>query len=290
MGWRMGNNEISSYGDSQSAYFQTGAPLPEPQRPRRGPLSSRLEARARLTPLPDTAANPYSRSSSVSAPSNPGGDATSYQPGGASVSDAEHPAWSMISGILRTPGEAAEALRDGQDFGASWSSRADMLGACLDEYYQLTARLNDSRTLRTAIQSDIATLRQQRFSVFMKLREMEERLEMYGRVELRAAYLGAAEVEMRVFRAEQERDLLDSRIMMLEGFMQFLSQVIATVRAIPASAMDQGTPAASASSTPASATGISVEESVYEELEVDADEAEAMLASGEVEVIGLVEE
>ncbi len=191
---------------------------------------------------------------------------------------------------MREPNGLAEMLRDSHTFGSRWETRADMLGACLDEYYKLTSSVNDARKLLQDTERDITTLRQQQFSAYMTLRELETHLEMHSRTELRSAYLGAAEIEMRVFRGEQDRDMLTSRIDMLEGFMQFLSRVIATVRAIAPDAMEQATSVASANVSGSPQAPESASESEYEELEVYIDEAEAMIASGEVEVVAIVEE
>src|SRR5487761_1464891 len=199
--------------------------------PRRGPLSSRLEARARLTPLPESAPlvdpddAPDPADAEVFAPNA----SSEYRPGGVSAAQAG-PAWALLTEVLRQPGEEAEALRESADFGARWTSRSDMLSACLDEYYRLTAKYNEALALLKAVEQDLPPLRQQQATAYMTLREMETRLELHSRAELRAAYLGAAENEMRSFRVEQERDQLHHRVETLEGFLGFLSRVIATIR------------------------------------------------------------
>ncbi len=310
----MSNDETAAY-TPKAPYYDTtsdgtSATSPAPVRgPRRGPLSSRLEARARLTPLIDTGFLPSTDPGSASAPSGE----LSQSDGGGNVyttdalsSAQAGPVWEMLTGVLRGPGEAADALRDGHNFGARWASRADMLGACLDEYYQLAAKYNDARTLLRETEQDLGPLRQQQVASYMTLRELEGHLELHSRAELRAAYLGAAEVEMRVFRVEQERDLLSSRIETLEGFMSFLSHVVATIRAIPAEAMEQPAAAGDAELTPplaadsavggatsAEAVGNSApvdDADAFEELVIDADEAAELAARGDVEVIGAAEE
>lgn len=299
---------MANYDDSTppysptAPYYNTGAPAPSSQSaplrpfnrtPRRGPLSSRLEARSQNTPLPTS--SPLSadeldmRHASTGMPSSHVTGAPHIT--GAPVADDAGPTWSTLTQAMREPNGLAEMLRESHVFGARWESRADMLGACLDEYYKLTSSVNDARKLLQDTERDITTLRQQQFSAYMTLRELETHLEMHSRTELRAAYLGAAEIEMRVFRGEQDRDMLTSRIDMLEGFMQFLSRVIATVRAIAPGAMEQA--ASSGASAPASVPLQAPEnapESEYEELEVYIDEAEAMIASGEVEVVAIVKE
>lgn len=274
------------------SYYDMGMapePLPQPRTPRRGPLSSRLEARARLTPLPDSGALP----SDPGAPSEPLAAREGFGDTGADklASAQAGRAWASVTGALRMPGQADDALRDAPSFGARWTSRMDMLGACLDEYYQLTAKYNQARTLLGETELDLAPLRQQQVSAYMTLRELEERLELHSRTELRAAYLGAAEIEMRVFRVEQERDLLSSRVETLEGFMGFLSRVIATIRGIPAEAMEQPAPEVEVGQSSQPAQGAAPDDvEVYEELVIDADEAAALVARGDVEVIGAMEE
>lgn len=240
--------------------------------PRRGPLSSRLEARGRLTPaIANTASLPpdetTAQSGDLRTPSYDSQSLAEVTPG--AVTPSAPAAWDMLTGILRDPGEADEALRSGLNFSAHWTSRADMLGACLDEYYQLTARYNDARTLLRAAEQELPPLRQRLTVAYATLRELEARIELHSRAELRTAYLGAAEIEMRVFRVEQERDLLSSRVETLEGFMRFLSRVIATIREIPAEVMDQRDLAAEEAS--------------------DADDA-ALVSGEDVEMDGAVEE
>lgn len=297
---------MANYDDSTppylptTPYYNTDAPAPSThttpsrpfnQTPRRGPLSSRLEARSRNTPLP---ASPLS-SDDVGTVTTSEGPYTSRTTGapritGAPIADDAGPAWSSLTQVMREPNGLAEMLRDSHNFGSRWETRADMLGACLDEYYKLTSSVNDARKLLQDTERDITTLRQQQFSAYMTLRELEAHLELHSRTELRSAYLGAAEIEMRVFRGEQDRDMLTSRIDMLEGFMQFLSRVIATVRAIAPGAMEQATDVASANVSESPQAPESASESEYEELEVYVDEAEAMILSGEVEVVAIVQE
>ena len=295
---------MAPYYDTTSD-MAAATPPPPARAPRRGPLSSRLEARKRLTPLVDTGAVPIVDPSGASVPSGElsaddvTGMYTTGGPAGAQAGAQGGPVWEMLTGILRKPGEAADALREGHDFGARWASRADMLGACLDEYYQLAAKYNDARVLLSETEQDLGPLRQQQVTSYMTLRELEAHLELHSRAELRAAYLGAAQIEMRVFRVEQERDLLSSRIETLEGFMGFLSHVIATIRAIPAEAMEQpatatdgqASPGDAAQAAEAWAAGAAADDAdAFEELEIDADEAAALVARGDVEVIGAVEE
>lgn len=296
----MSSDETAPY--SPPSPYNTGAstPLPAPRTPRRGPLSSRLEARARLTPLVDGAAALFDPA--MSPESFPGVTDTGElwtDPGSSGQAGQVGQAWTRVTSALRLPDQADGALRDTPSFGARWTSRADMLGACLDEYYQLTAKFNEARILLKEMEEEIAPLRQQQLSAHMTLRELEARLEMHSRTELRTAYLGAAEIEIRVFRAEQERDLLTSRVETLESFMSFLSRVISTIRGIPAEAMEQldsvadaeQTFEASSARSESGAGGAGVAEAgEYEELVIDADEAAELVAQGDVEVIGAVDD
>lgn len=315
-----------SYDDSAAAYTPgtpyydaaTSAQPSAPSRaPRRGPLSTRLAARARITSAPAPISQPGDEAADatvrLSLPDGPGAkDAYSLSETPAAQSG---PVWDVFTALLREHGDAAEALRDAPSFGSRWSSRADMLGACLDEYYQLTTKYNDARALLKEIGQELAPLRQQQMSAHLAVRALEERLELHSRVELRTAYLSLAEVEMRIFRIEQERDQLSNRVETLEGFMGFLSRIISTVRTIPAEALAQSAPLAdaeptsqpaanSAAETPGASKAIEAVEPVeagqvddggenpdaFEELVIDADEAAELAARGDVEVIGAVEE
>jgi hypothetical protein len=314
------------------------APGPPSSRvgPRQGPLGARLSQRASAPPA---SAGSTLQSLAYGAP------APAYTPGGPAPSDDEpapsapssggpsapsgpkgqqRPNWERVTGVLRLDDRVTGALHADLSFGATWSSRSEMLRACLDEYYRLVATYNEARRLLEQSGGDIEALRSEQAASSLRLREVEARLEFHSRAELRAVYLGAAEVEARLFRAEEERDLLQSRAELLEGFMAFLSRIIATVRAIPANvviASDGRTGAGSSpivsANAPASASDGSQETVLYQdpqrwarraptapalsqretriesgdldEFILDADEA-ALLASGEFEIIGVVEE
>lgn len=300
-----------SYDDSAAPYtpgtsyfdVQTDAPAPTPTRaPRRGPLNARLEARARATPAPAPISLPDAEDADTVTDSDALSvrrDTPGYAPGSAAATPTG-PVWEAFTAALHEPAEVAEALRDAPSFGARWSSRADMLGACLDEYYRLTTRYNEARALLKETEHNLAPLRQQQVSAHLAVRALEERLELHSRSELRTAYLGLADIEMRAFRVEQEYDLLSNRVETLEGFLGFLSRIISTIRTIPADVLDQPAQPTDAESTPqraassvAGALGSAdapEDADLFEELVIDADEAAELAARGDVEVIGAEEE
>ena len=167
-------------------------------------------------------------------PARPKRGEPSQAPGGDYISASRPgPSWGRVTGLLKLDEKVTGALHADLQFGATWSSRSEMLRACLDEYYRLVASYNEARRLLELSGADIDALRREQATASARLREVESRLEFHSRTELRAVYLGAAETEARLFRAEEERDLLRSRAELLEGFMAFLSRIIATVRAIP---------------------------------------------------------
>jgi len=288
----------STYNGPSDAQLPAAAPT---RAPRRGPLSARLAARARATTPPAPTSQPVDDSAEAPASSDELSKAAAthhYFAGEASVASAG-PVWEAFTAALREPDDVAEALRDTPSFASRWSSRADMLGACLDEYYRLTTKYNEARALLKETEQDISPLRQQQVSAHLAVRALEERMELHSRADLRAAYLGLAEIEMRVFRVEQERDLLSNHIETLEGFMGFLSRIISTVRTIPADLLEQ--PAQQTDVEPERAVSSSQEApgaddasdddtGAFEELVIDADEAAELAARGDVEVIGSVEE
>lgn len=181
-----------------------------------------------------------------------------------------------FTGLLREPDGVSQALRDIPNFGARWDSRTEMLDACHDEYFQLNTRYNDAHELLAEVDRKLAPLRPQRATALRAVQNMEAHIELHSRMELRSAYLGLADIETRFYRLEQERDLLASRIETLENFMGLLSRVIATVRTIPAEALEQA---------PATADEAVKDEEDYIEVELDADEAAAMVARGEGELV-----
>lgn len=212
-----------------------GEAKPPARPPRPGPLGARLSQRSRASDPPAISAPP----------SYPTGAAPTYPP---AVTDAgagqgviedytplshQSANFGRVTGLLRLDDKVTGALHTDLPFGANWSSRSEMLRACLDEYYRLVGSYNQARDLLEQSGGDIESLRNEQAAAALRLREVESRLEFHSRIELRTVYLGAAELEARLFRAEEERDLLRSRAELLEGFMTFLSRIIATVRAIP---------------------------------------------------------
>ncbi len=295
------------------------AQTPGQRAPRHGPLGARLSQRGRTTQPPahgmEAPYSPYTLSAPETggeAPEPGGGD---YVPSGPVSST-----WDHVTSQLKLDEKVTGALHADLRFGATWNSRSEMLRACLDEYYRLVASYNEARRLLELCDGDIEELRREQIAASMRLREVESRLEFHSRAELRAVYLGAAETETRLFRAEEERDLLSSRAELLEGFMAFLSRIIATVRAIPSNVVmgENGAPAAgangvrpglpagaqpdetllyngasdhrpaeSAAQTPAGSAGAPSHE--IEELVLDENEV-ALLASSEYEIIEILDD
>jgi hypothetical protein len=225
---------------------------------RHGPLGARLSQRNKPTQPP--AFNPESLFS-PSTPSAPEANETQTLVSEYVPASAPSPTWGRVTGILKLDEKVTGALHADLQFGANWSSRSEMLRACLDEYYRLVASYNEARRLLELSGEDIEALRREQVAASMRLREVESRLEFHSRTELRAVYLGAAEIETRLFRAEEERDLLRSRAELLEGFMAFLSRIIATVRAIPPNVVI-GAPAPEAGASAAANGAASVSPSV----------------------------
>ena len=279
----MSNDDTPPY-EPVTPYYSTNPPASARQTPKRGPLSARLAARALNAALSDTAALPaYDQAASDSGAleSSVENDSTpAYTPGSGALRDSGSPA-PTFTALLREPDGVSQALRDIPNFGTRWDSRADMLGACHDEYFQLNTRYNDARELLAEADRMLAPLGVQQATAQHALRDLEAHMELHSRAELRAAYLGLADIELRVYRIEQEHDLLASRIEELENFMGFLSRVIATVREIPAEALEPPT-TANASETEASV------EDEYTEVELDADTAAELIARGEGELVGEV--
>ncbi len=233
----------------------TTRPTPGP-RNARGPLGARLSQRGRVTEPPSQGGEPAYTPGAPEASETPGapqGFSGDYVP-----ASPESPTWGRVTGLLKLDEKVTGTLHADLQFGATWSSRSEMLRSCLDEYYRLVASYNETRRLLELSDGDIEALRREQTAALARLREVESRLEFHSRTELRAVYLGAAETETRLFRAEEERDLLRSRAELLEGFMAFLSRIIATVRAIPPNVMiganaPAATPSAMVSHLPANA-------------------------------------
>lgn len=303
----------------------TGGPAaqpPAPRGPRAGPLGARLSQRSRASDPPATGAGTFG--APESSPYLPGGQGAggSDRVGDYTGLSQQGPSWGRVTGLLRLDDKVTGALHSDVSFGVTWNSRSEMLRACLDEYYRLVASFNDARRLLEQSGSDIDALRVEQNTAALRLREVESRLEFHSRVELRSVYLGAAEIETRLFRAQEERDLLRSRIELLEGFMAFLSRIIATVRAIPPDVVIAGASQADGASDGASVApnlpaDASPDETLLyrgpqarpaqtsgaptaspaeaasgqdgEEFILDADEA-ALLASNEFEILGVVED
>lgn len=332
----MASDNPGGFNSRDPYHRRDGDSQPPPARgPRNGPLASRIEQRSRTTQPPtkfgEASPNgPYSPYPAYAPyqqdarPSDPDPTASSeYVPTRAS---AAAPTWGRVTGQLKLDERVSGALHAELQFGANWTSRSEMLRACLDEYYRLVASYNDARHLLELSDGEVEALRREKMAATARLHELEARLELHSRTELRAVYLGAAEAETRHFRAEEERDLLRSRTEILEGFMAFLSRIIATVRAIPPNVVMNGdasangasgangangaAPSAPAPSAPPSAASdqrvsggpavapagpaveqprtLNVSAEDFEELVLDEDEV-ALLPSNEFEIIEILD-
>ena len=206
-------------------YYSTNPPATAKQTTKRGPLSARLAARALNAAASDTAAIlAYDQAASDSGAlesSVENNSTATYTPGSGALRDSVSPA-PTFTALLREPDGVSQALRAIPNFGTRWDSRADMLGACHDEYFQLNTRYNDARELLGELDRKLTPLRMQQATAQRAMRDLEAHIELHSRSELRSAYLGLADIELRVFRFEQERDLMASHIEELENFMGFL--------------------------------------------------------------------
>lgn len=235
-----------------------------PRGARNGPLGARISQRNRAsqppasgfgasyTPAPAYTPNaPFEPSGYEQAATSSGTVGDYTPPGGGPPAQT----WGRVTGLLKLDEKVNGALHGDLQFGSNWTSRSEMLRACLDEYYRLVASFNEARRLLELGDADVEALRREKVAAINRLRDVESRLELHSRTELRAVYLGAAEVETRLFRAEEERDLLRGRAELLEGFMAFLSRIIATVRAIPPNVViaGEGAPTPTTAASPASA-------------------------------------
>ena len=279
----MSNDDTPPY-EPATPYYSTNPPATAKQTTKRGPLSARLAARALNAAASDTAAIlAYDQAASDSGAlesSVENNSTATYTPGSGALRDSVSPA-PTFTALLREPDGVSPTPARYSQLGTRWDSRADMLGACHDEYFQLNTRYNDARELLGRLDRKLTPLRMQQATAQRAMRDLEAHIELHSRSELRSAYLGLADIELRVFRFEQERDLMAGRIEELENFMGFLSRVIATVREIPVEALEQP--------NFASAEPEASNDDEYTEVELDADEAAELVASARLDFVGDVE-
>ena len=102
----------------------------------------------------------------------------------------------------------------------------DIVAACAIEYEQVNRELDELRLLVKQGAKELEKLQQRKVLTAARVRELEERLELHSRAELREAYLAAAEAEMRAFMIAEQREQMSAKVAVYERYGLFLARTI----------------------------------------------------------------
>lgn len=119
------------------------------------------------------------------------------------------------------------------------SQEIGLLDACRAEHDRVNAELEDLQLLLRQSSQEVEKLNQRKVLAASRLREMEEHLEHYARQEISATYIEAGEAEMRAFMLSEQRDQLQAKARVHEGYRYFLEHLLATLPLLVAAAAAQ---------------------------------------------------
>lgn len=141
---------------------------------------------------------------------------------------------------------------------AEWTQTGPLLDVSLHEYDELGAKIDELYGMLAVCDQQLAQVNHRKTIETANLRQMEEKLELYGRQQISDAYHAANEAEMRAFMMGEEREQLATTIGVYERYRQYLKRAINVLGAAstpaphpPASPQPQHPPPA----TPTPATG-----------------------------------
>ncbi len=144
--------------------------------------------------------------------------------------------WDAVAAVLRPttrasrPHTAVGTLPRsgmGQDSGLHQLPRdGDLLATTVTELEQVEREIEELRMLLQQSTQEAEHLLQRKVITSASVREMEERLELFGRQEIRNRYLIAAEAEMRAFMMEEQREQLTAKLTAYERYYHFLVRTI----------------------------------------------------------------
>lgn len=119
---------------------------------------------------------------------------------------------------------------------AAWTAAKPLLEVSLEEYDRLGGELDELYRLLTQCDQEIDRLNHRKTIETANVRQMEEKLELYGRQQISDAYHAATEAQMRAFMMGEERDQLAAKVNAYERYRQFLRQTINVLRVAPPAA------------------------------------------------------
>ncbi len=145
---------------------------------------------------------------------------------------------------MRMPALRADAASDADDALIDLAaSGSDFVASCKAEYERIRSQLDELRALVKQSGMELEKLNQRKVLAASRVREMEERLELYSRQDIRAAYLAASEGEMRVVMITEHREQMQAKLQTFERYEQFLKRAIdeLEIQAVaPAPVVDSG--------------------------------------------------
>ena len=119
---------------------------------------------------------------------------------------------------------------------AEWTQTAPLLDVSLQEYDDLGLKIDELYGLLKQCDQQLAQLNHRKTIETANIRQMEEKLELYGRQQIRDAYHAANAAQMRAFMMGEEREQLATTIGVYERYRQYLKRAINVLGEAPSPA------------------------------------------------------
>ena len=116
---------------------------------------------------------------------------------------------------------------------AEWTETGPLLDVSLHEYDELGAKIDELYGMLVLCDQQLAQLNHRKTIETANLRQLEEKLELFGRQQISDAYHAANEAEMRAFMMGEEREQLATTIGVYERYRQYLKRAINVLGAAP---------------------------------------------------------
>ncbi len=146
--------------------------------------------------------------------------------------------WRSASGVVAPDGAPAEMPPIPPDYtpasdDAEWTQTGPLLDVSLNEYDQLGLKIDELYGMLKLCDQQLAQLNHRKTIETANIRQMEEKLGLYGREQIRDAYHAANEAEMRAFMMGEEREQLATTIGVYERYRQYLKRAINVLGSAP---------------------------------------------------------
>jgi two-component system sensor histidine kinase DegS len=142
---------------------------------------------------------------------------------------------SVVRSVVPAVAERGDAT--GWSGGGDIASGGGLAEICQAEYERIRLELNELRLAVQQFTTELESSQSRQAAAAARIREMEDRLEMFARQEIRDAYLAFAQAEMHAFMINEQREQLANKLRNHERYLRMLRRTLDAL-AVPSPAAD----------------------------------------------------